>query len=67
MKTLADLKFHGYDVEKVLIEKKENLNGSDEFSIFYKIIPSDNNFDKVSACCEANISVGAKIAVCSPA
>ena len=48
MKTLADLKFHGYDVEKVLIEKKENLNGSDEFSIFYKIIPSDNNFDKAN-------------------
>ena len=25
MKTLADLKFHGYDVEKVLIEKKREL------------------------------------------
>jgi hypothetical protein len=48
MKTLADLKFHGYDIEKVLIEKKDELNGSDEFSIFYKIVPSDSNFDKVN-------------------
>ena len=48
MKTLADLKFHGYDIEKVLIEKKDGLDGSDEFSIFYKIIPSDSSFDKVN-------------------
>jgi len=40
------LKFTGYTIEKILLEKSENSKNENGFNILYKIIPNNEKFEK---------------------